>query len=155
MMNSLPNKALSIRAPWWWWIVHGHKQIENRDWPTNFRGPVWIHASKWWSKIGFDEDWESARAMERASGKPMVGSGLWSPERIRSVGGHIVGIADVVDCVSQSDSPWFVGKFGFVLSNARPVTPIPCKGALGFFTVPSDVLAALVSPSSIPGDDNG
>ena len=38
-------KALSVRAPWWWAILHG-KPVENRDWHTNFRGVVLLHASK-------------------------------------------------------------------------------------------------------------
>jgi hypothetical protein len=44
---------------------------------------------------------------------------------------------EIVDCVSESSSPWFFGKYGFVLSNPRVLrNPIPCKGALGFFDVP-------------------
>ncbi len=39
-------KALSIMQPWAWLIVNGHKDIENRNWPTRFRGPVYIHAGK-------------------------------------------------------------------------------------------------------------
>ena len=42
----IPVKALSIQQPWAWLIVNGHKDIENRDWRTNFRGPVAIHAGK-------------------------------------------------------------------------------------------------------------
>ena len=32
-------KALSVKQPWAWAIFHG-KDVENRDWPTNVRGPV-------------------------------------------------------------------------------------------------------------------
>jgi hypothetical protein len=48
--------------------------------------------------------------------------------------GAIVGEADIIGCVTESQSPWFTGKYGFVFSN--PVLyakPIPCRGALGFF----------------------
>jgi hypothetical protein len=38
--------ALSIRQPWCFAILHGGKDIENRDWPTKVRGRVLIHASK-------------------------------------------------------------------------------------------------------------
>lgn len=31
--------AISIRQPWAWLILNAGKDIENRDWPTNFRGP--------------------------------------------------------------------------------------------------------------------
>jgi hypothetical protein len=47
--------------------------------------------------------------------------------------GGIIGTANIVACVTKWGSPWFVGRFGFVLSEARPVEFIPCKGALGFF----------------------
>jgi hypothetical protein len=36
--------SLSIRQPWAWLIVQGHKPIENRTWPTTYRGPLLIHA---------------------------------------------------------------------------------------------------------------
>ena len=39
-------KALSIRQPWAWLIIHGGKDIENRCWPTKFRGRMLIHAAK-------------------------------------------------------------------------------------------------------------
>ena len=39
-----PRKALSIQQPWAWLIVNDHKDIENRDWRTHYRGPVLIHA---------------------------------------------------------------------------------------------------------------
>lgn len=49
--------------------------------------------------------------------------------------GGIVGRAEIVDCVESSDSPWFVGPFGFVLRNIEPLPFRPYKGALGFFEV--------------------
>jgi hypothetical protein len=39
-------KALSIRQPWAWLIVTGYKDIENRSWRTNYRGPLLIHAGR-------------------------------------------------------------------------------------------------------------
>ena len=39
-------RTLSIRQPWAWLIVHGHKDVENREWATDYRGPLLIHASK-------------------------------------------------------------------------------------------------------------
>ena len=38
-------KALSLTQPMAWAIFHG-KDVENRTWPTKFRGKVYIHASK-------------------------------------------------------------------------------------------------------------
>lgn len=45
-------KALSFRHPWAWLIVAGYKDIENRSWPTNFRGRVYIHASRKFDEVG-------------------------------------------------------------------------------------------------------
>ena len=47
--------------------------------------------------------------------------------------GGIIGTAEIVDCVEASDSPWFFGPFGLVLTNVHPVPFIPVKGALGLF----------------------
>jgi hypothetical protein len=38
--------VLSIRQPWASYIVSGHKSIELRTWATDYRGWLWIHASK-------------------------------------------------------------------------------------------------------------
>jgi hypothetical protein len=115
-------KALSIRQPWCHHILHDGKDVENRDWPTRLRGTVLIHASS-----SLEEDREFIR------------------EHKLPLGG-IVGVVDIVDCVSSMDSQWFFGKYGFVLRNARPIELIPCKGMLGFFDVPAHV-AQLVEAS--------
>ena len=47
--------ALSIRQPWAWLIVNGYKDIENRDWPTVFRGRMLIHAGLTMSRSYYDE----------------------------------------------------------------------------------------------------
>ena len=40
-----PAPCLSIRQPWAWLIAHGWKNIENRTWPTGYRGRFLIHAA--------------------------------------------------------------------------------------------------------------
>lgn len=47
--------ALSIRQPWAWLIVNGHKDIENRDWPTNFRGRLLVHAGLTMTRAYYDQ----------------------------------------------------------------------------------------------------
>ena len=39
-------QAISIRQPWCHFILHDGKDVENRTWPSRFRGPVLIYASK-------------------------------------------------------------------------------------------------------------
>ncbi len=48
-------KALSIRQPWAWLVANGHKDIENRDWATNFRGRFLIHAAKSMTRDEYEE----------------------------------------------------------------------------------------------------
>ena len=43
--SPVPQPALSVRQPWAWALVYGGKNIENRTWPTTYRGRIWIHAS--------------------------------------------------------------------------------------------------------------
>lgn len=137
-------KALSIRAPWWWFILHAGKDIENRDWPTRFRGTVYVHASKWWRHHDVEADvLDTAAMLDKYDIR--VGKTL-STGDMKPFGGCIVGAVDIVDCVTDSQSPWFFGQYGFVLANPRVLpTPIPCKGALGLFDVPAAVQEAIKS----------
>lgn len=131
-MDKLPTVALSIQQPWAWLIVNGFKDIENRDWRTTFRGPVLIHT-------GLRVDQHATQAV-RAGLHPVTGErgvleGNHYPATMMQpvdVGG-IIGVAEVVDCVTASRSEWFVGDYGFVLRNARPLPFMPLKGQLGFF----------------------
>jgi hypothetical protein len=129
-------KAISIRQPWCWMILHAGKDIENRDWPTRFRGTVLIHASKGMTRDEYFDCAETAVSIFQA-GHPRPEN---MPPRLRPLKelerGGIVGQADIVDCVEASSSPWFFGRYGFVLRNAKPLPFRPFKGALGFFDVP-------------------
>jgi len=127
--------ALSVRQPWAWLIVNGFKDVENRGWHTDFRGKVLIHAGK---KYGREEKEEAA--MVRAE------FGIAIPETLEL--GGIVGGVEIVDCVTESESPWFVPggwedgrrvvNHGFVLRNAAVLPFRPVRGMLGFFNVIGD-----------------
>lgn len=132
--SDLPRAALSIRQPWAWAILHAGKDIENRNWETLRRGPICIHAAK---GMTASEYASANRAIQRAVGRvDQAWLDRWlgvtaAPARLDR--GGIIGTAEIVDCVMHSDSPWFQGRFGFVLANVQPVDFIPVKGALGFF----------------------
>jgi ASCH domain len=115
-------KALSVRQPWSWLIVQGFKDIENRTWQTNFRGTVLIHAGMTMDQEGYEE----VRARFPDIPLPPI-------EELDR--GGIVGQCDITDCVSQSDSQWFAGPYGFVMENAMPLPFKPLPGKLGFFDV--------------------
>lgn len=129
-MADLPTFALSIRQPWAWAIIHAGKDVENRDWRTKFRGPVCIHAAK---GMTLDEYDGFIRTIHHVSLSRPFPSGSTVPHGAGLLRGGIIGVADIVDCVDASDSPWFMGRYGFVLRNPRPVDFIPVKGALNFF----------------------
>jgi hypothetical protein len=129
LVEIAPTVALSIQQPWAWLIVHGWKLVENRSWPTNFRGPLWIHAGKKFDREGYD--WirsEFEIPMPYHGGFPS---------------GGIVGRANLTGCVTEMDSPFFFGPYGFVLADASPVELVPCRGRLGFFAPDPDVLTYL------------
>lgn len=137
-------KALSVRAPWWWAILHG-KPVENRDWYTNFRGTIWLHASKHWSISEIADDLEDIETMAQKDCLTLptdeIGRPWFDIAGMRAAGGCIVGSVEIVDCVTNHPSAFFVGKFGFVLRNPVPLaTPVPLKGALGFFEVPEGLI---------------
>jgi len=132
-MIDLPERALSIRQPWAWAIINAGKDIENRDWPTRFRGPVCIHASKGMTNRERDEAMDFIDRAFPASLASQIGRRRSATGSLDAKRGGIIGVAEIVDCVEASPSPWFFGRYGFVLSNIRPVEFIPVKGALGFF----------------------
>lgn len=112
-------KALSIKQPYPHHIFHDGKDVENRDWPTKGRGWFIVHAG--------------------VSKSELAASQMDLPR------GGIVGMARIVDCVTEMDSRWFFGRYGFVLRDAFPVPLIPCRGQLGFFTPPQEALAELAT----------
>lgn len=128
--------ALSIRQPWAWLIVHGGKDIENRDWKTNVRGRVLVHAAKGMTH----DEWESAWIHAHGTGaSPKAMAAGLTRENIER--GGIIGSVEIVDCVTDSASHWFFGRYGFVLRNPQVLPFTPWKGQLGFFDVPESALA--------------
>lgn len=129
-----PMRALSIRQPWAWFILHAGKDIENRAWPTKVRGRILVHAAKGMTEGEYEYGVDAAIS---------AGADLRAMPSWRDIPrGEIVGSVNIVDCVEDSDSPWFVGRYGFVLRDPRPIvgTRAPWRGALGFFGVPSYAL---------------
>jgi len=125
-------KALSVRQPWAWLIVHGYKDIENRTWVTPYRGPLLIQAG---AAMAPPEDREYAAALCRRLGIAL-------PETFDR--GGIVGLVRLVDFTDESPSPWFGGPYGWMLREPHPLTFTPWLGRLGLFDV--DVAALTLTP---------
>jgi hypothetical protein len=121
MSGAIYCQALSIRQPWAYAILHLGKNVENRPWRTDVRGPILIQASL---KIERDE----ARKLKI------------NPEDLPT--GEIVGSVEIIDCVRDSKSRWAIpGQWHWLLRNPRVLAkPIPLKGKLGFIRVPASLL---------------
>lgn len=134
--------ALSIRQPWASLILKAGKDIENRSWQTRYRGRILIHAAK-----GCTHD-ELASGLDFAE----AACGVRYRVDLKTIErGGIIGSVEIIDCVRQSDSPWFMGEYGFVLREPRPLPFLPWKGKLGFFEVPDAVISAAAKQNGDEG----
>ena len=124
-------KALSIRQPWAWLICNAGKDIENRNWPTRFRGRVLIHAGKTMTRADYEV------CVIYCSGLPdgTLREDFRFPmfDELKDQCGGIIGETEIIGCVTESESVWFCGEYGFVLQNSKPLPFTPCKGSLSFF----------------------
>jgi len=128
--------VISVRQPWAWLIVNGFKDIENRTWPTRFRGRVQIHAGQTMTRDDYESCalfWQSSEISEEVAHKLL--NQFPTFEMLKAERGGIIGEAEIVDCVTESDSPWFVGEYGFVMRNQKALPFRICKGKLGFFRI--------------------
>lgn len=152
-------KALSLTQPWATLIVTGAKRVETRSWPTKHRGWIAIHASKSWSASDRDfAECQMVRDVLVKAGVRYVGPHDHGARRYRYVDGlplgSIVGFAYVEDChpteaisrfgLSEQERAfgnYDDGRFGWFFREAGQLTvPVPCRGALGLWTVPDNVL---------------
>lgn len=125
MEATLPVKALSVRQPWAWALVNGYKDVENRKWKNSlFRGRVCIHASAGITQSEYSD----------AAGF-MLARGIECPLPHKLKRGTIIGIVDIKDFVSESESPWFFGPKALTIGDSWTIMNGPgrVKGDLGFF----------------------
>ena len=125
-------KAMSIKQPWVHAILREGKDIENRSWQRSYRGWIAIHAS------------QSPRTGVR------LPRGHKTPGLKTLDYSAICGVARVVDIVTKSRSKWFIQptrtypNFGWVLADVRRLRkPIACKGMLGLWAIPPNVLRSM------------
>jgi hypothetical protein len=121
-------KCLSISQPFADLIISGEKEIELRNWNTNFRGEFLIHAP---IKIKIDDCKRLKITKKLVTGVIIGKAELYDVKKYNS-SKKVKG-----DKEFHLSSKKFQGKtFGFMLKNAKPLrVPIPWKGQLGFFDV--------------------
>jgi len=121
-------KILSLRQPWASLVASGAKDVENRTWPTRYRGPVLIHASRRANGVTSDE-------LERRFGVRLP--------PVLDLGG-IVGITEIIDCVKPHPSKWYApAHWAFVLANSRSLPFLRWKGALSLRDASAELLELL------------
>ena len=125
-------KALTICQPYAELISRGEKRVENREWPTCYRGPLLIHAGK-------SRDWlsgETDAELEQQYGRQIEF-------------GAIVAKAQLIACLHIDDIDWgkhdnefpwlrdhthVSGTWCWVLDEVeRLPAAIPWKGAQGLW----------------------
>lgn len=139
-------RALTLWQPWGSAIVSGEKPVENRPWapPKTIIGQtIAIHAGK-----TYDRDGEAF----------LVKCGLAPGRDHWRLLGALIGTVRVDGVVELGqlhpdpilDHPMFFGPFGWKISEARKlVRPIPCKGALGLWTIPFDLEALMLQDEGL------
>lgn len=120
-------KAITVRQPWAWGLIHGAKRIENRTWATSFRGRLAIHAGLSWAAIDGTQPSDWAELFPDLPPWPQL------------VFGAIIGTVEVYDCVplaSAPPGPFTLGPVCWLVRDPIPLKrPFPCPGKPGLFEV--------------------
>lgn len=132
-------KAITICQPYADLIARGEKRVENRTWPTSYRGTLYIHAGKSLEWLCLDK-----------GEKPPAGM----------VFGAIVAIATLRDCLHidrierreyDRKYPWLRehehtnGEWCWVLDTVSPIGPWPWRGARLLWDIDEDELGSVAN----------
>lgn len=120
--NYPPPRVLSVRQPWAsaFFYADPPKNIENRSWPTPYRGVLFIHAS-----MRDDPDWERS---------PMRDALAAIPAHARAVRSAILGMTELTGCIRDSTSPWAVpGRWHWTIEAVFPMLEIAERGRLSLW----------------------
>lgn len=126
-------KALTICQPYAELIARGDKPIENRTWPTSYRGPLvihagksrdWLNGEKWEDALPFGAMVATATLVECLHLNHPDGGQNW-PDCWRSLARH-----------EHANGPWC-----WILAGVQRLPePIPYRGMQGLWDVPDEVL---------------
>ncbi len=154
-------KALTLTQPWATLVAIGAKRIETRSWPTKYRGKLAIHSSSRWTKaermLVYEYPFDEVLIEHFAHKDP----GFWDVLTLQYLPlGSILATANLVDCIPTDQVPDILlhplisdptaheeefgdyesGRYAWILDDVRVLKdPIPCKGSLGLWEVPSAI----------------
>jgi len=141
-------RAITLWQPWAGSIAVLGKDIENRSWRTDYRGPVLIHAGATWDpELPLEDGFFDCPICLNCGFDCHLcnGVGLANGNRPAFSRRSVVAIATVSDCVRNSPSPWAAkGQWHFVLDDVRAVSPVVLwtKGERGLWTPPTELVRA-------------
>ena len=126
-------KVLSLLEPWASLVKEKIKCIETRSWKTNYRGELYIHASK--------------RKVSKKDEK--VNALVYLLENKEFKYGHIIAKCKLTDCIYMDDEyitdiqknkiayicgEYSVGRYAWILEDIEILeTPLQAKGKLGIW----------------------
>jgi hypothetical protein len=161
-------KCLTLTQPWATLVAIGAKKFETRSWRTAYRGPIAIHSAKSFPKkcqslcsqepfrcvlhgAGYDYPWNFPCGYVLAVAE--LTDCFRVTEKLPEFLGkecHFVYFNGKVATTKIVDRmQFFFGDFSkdryiWELSNVQGVNPIiPCKGSLGLWTVPDNIVRML------------
>lgn len=126
-------KVLSIKEPYATLIKEKIKIIETRSWKTNYRGEIYIHASKTPTSKDIYQNKDLLRICQNLNFNQ----------------GNIICKGNLVDCIYiteefiknlQRTNPtelicgyYKVGRYAWVIEDVEAIKPIPALGKLGIW----------------------
>jgi ASCH domain len=137
-MSETSQLALTINQPWASLIAVGLKDVENRTWlpqPENVGKRIIIHAGRNYDHLGAFMLMNDHGIVCHASNFPR---------------GAIVGTAVLNQVVEDSTSKWFRGPYGWMLTDAKLLQPIPCTGNRKLWTVSDAVWERVLTAENSP-----
>lgn len=132
-------RVLTLKHPWPYAVCRLGKDIENRTWSPGHRLPVdsWfaIHGGVTPKGLGWDEAMSDLHSLQV---RRIALNALRLGETIMS---GVVAVCRFGGTVTMSDSVWFNGPVGWVLAETVVLPEaVPCKGQLGLWYLPDDVI---------------
>jgi hypothetical protein len=139
-------RAISLHQPHATFVALGIKSFETRHWPTNYRGPLLIHAAKRMMDV-YDLDLlvDVMMNLDKGTGGP---ADVICVLNNRLPLGAFVCMVDLVDCMDAPSMPqskfersnglgdFGAGRFAWELANVRRfLQPIPARGYRRFWNV--------------------
>lgn len=130
-------KAISMMQPYAWLFANGYLTIDDRTWPTHYRGPIAIHASRQVHEVYYE-------FLKKHTNWPL-------PPLDGFDKGCIVAVGDLTDCSAPRFSTERTpirpilershfgasGHHGFVFENVVPIPRMAFRGNRGLFDLPT------------------